>query len=123
MGGVDRNDAVVGNYTSVRKTYKWTTKVGIQFIEDAYTVYRKCGESGRFLDFKLNVIDALLARAEKAVFDMAKKLYTAEQAAGMVTDENFTFDLDVSSFLYQTFLVIIFALYRIDPSYIVPSRV
>ena len=46
--------------------------MGIHFIEEAlfnaYTVYRKCGESGHFLDFKLNVIDALQAPAEKAVF-------------------------------------------------------
>ena len=27
-------------------------------------------------------------------FDMAKKLYIAKQVAEMVTDENFTFDLD-----------------------------
>ena len=27
IGGVGRNDALIGNYTSVRKSLKWTTKV------------------------------------------------------------------------------------------------
>ena len=27
MGGIDRNDAMMGNYSSVRKSLKWTTKV------------------------------------------------------------------------------------------------
>ena len=27
MGGVHRNDALIGNYSSVRKTLKWTVKV------------------------------------------------------------------------------------------------
>ena len=35
MGGVDKNDAMVGNYSYVRKTYKWTTKVFFQFLEEA----------------------------------------------------------------------------------------
>ena len=34
MGGVDCNDALIGNYTSTRKTYKWTIKVVIHFIEE-----------------------------------------------------------------------------------------
>ena len=35
MGGVDKKDAMVGNYSYVRKTYKWTTKVFFQFLEEA----------------------------------------------------------------------------------------
>ena len=35
MGGVDCNSALIGNYMSVRKTYKWTIKVVIHFIEEA----------------------------------------------------------------------------------------
>ena len=26
MGGVDRNDALIGNYTCVHKSFKWTVK-------------------------------------------------------------------------------------------------
>ena len=36
MGGVDRNDALIGNYSSVRKTLKWTVKVVFHFIEEAF---------------------------------------------------------------------------------------
>ena len=35
MRGVDRNDALIGNYTSVRKSLKWATKVAFHFIEEA----------------------------------------------------------------------------------------
>ena len=35
MGGVERNDALIGNYTSVRKLLKWTTKVAFHFIGEA----------------------------------------------------------------------------------------
>ena len=35
MGSVDRNDALIGKYASVRKTYKWTIKVVIHFIKEA----------------------------------------------------------------------------------------
>ena len=35
MGGIDLNDTLIGNYTSVRKTYQWTIKVVIHFIDQA----------------------------------------------------------------------------------------
>ena len=35
MGGIDLNDTLIGNYTSVRKTYQWTIKVVIHFIDEA----------------------------------------------------------------------------------------
>ena len=35
MSGADRNDALIGNYSSVRKTHKWTVKVVMHFIEEA----------------------------------------------------------------------------------------
>ena len=31
MGGVDRNDVMLGNYSSVRKSLKWTSKVSYHF--------------------------------------------------------------------------------------------
>ena len=34
MGGVDKNDAIVRKYNCVRKTYKWTTKVFMYFLEE-----------------------------------------------------------------------------------------
>ena len=35
MGGIDLNDTLIGNYTSVHKTYQWTIKVVIHFIDEA----------------------------------------------------------------------------------------
>ena len=36
MGGVDRNGTLIGNYSSVQKTRKWTIKVVFHFIEEAF---------------------------------------------------------------------------------------
>ena len=35
MEGVDRNDALIGNYTCVRKTFTRTVKVVMHFLEEA----------------------------------------------------------------------------------------
>ena len=35
MGGVDWNDVLIGNYTCVRKSFKWTVKVAIHCVEEA----------------------------------------------------------------------------------------
>ena len=35
MGGVDRNDEMIANYNSVRKSMKWTKKVAFHFTEIA----------------------------------------------------------------------------------------
>ena len=35
MGGVGRNDALIGNYNPVHKSLKWTKKVAFYFIEEA----------------------------------------------------------------------------------------
>ena len=39
MGTVDRMDAQVGSYSCVRKSYKWTTKVFLHYVEEA--VYKR----------------------------------------------------------------------------------
>ena len=36
MGGVDRNDALIWNCSSVWKMLKWTVKVVFHFIEEAF---------------------------------------------------------------------------------------
>ena len=60
MGGVDKNNAMVGNYMGVRRSYKWTTKAFFHFIEEAvfnsFIFYKKCDGKKRFLQFKLNSI-------------------------------------------------------------------
>ena len=35
MGGVDRNDTLIGNNKCTGKTFKWTVKVVMHFIEEA----------------------------------------------------------------------------------------
>ena len=60
MGGIDRNDAMIGNYSSVRKSMKWITKVAVHFIEEAvlnsFILFNKVIGKKRFLQFKLLLI-------------------------------------------------------------------
>ena len=55
MGGVDKNDALVGNYSCVRKSYKWTTKIFMHYLEEAvfnsFMIHKKLGGKLQFLDF------------------------------------------------------------------------
>ena len=67
MGGVDRNDALIGNYSSVRKTLKRTVKVVFHFIEvallNAYILNEKFGvKKMRFLAFKLEIIESIITK-------------------------------------------------------------
>ena len=57
IGGVDRNDSLISNYTSVRKSLKWTTKVACHFIEEAilnvFILFNKANPGKiRFMHFK-----------------------------------------------------------------------
>ena len=68
MGGVDRNDALVGNYSCVRKTSKWTLKVVMHFIEEAvlnaYVLYDKINLGKcRFTNYKMDIIEATINKA------------------------------------------------------------
>lgn len=64
MGGADRNDEMIANYISVRKSTKWTKKVAFHFIEEAvlnaYLLNKKAGNRKSYLKFKLDAISALL---------------------------------------------------------------
>ena len=67
IGGVDRNDAVIGNHSSVRKTLKWTIKVVFHFIEEAflnaYILNEKFGvKKMHFLAFKLEIIESITTK-------------------------------------------------------------
>ena len=68
MGGADRNDALNGNCTSVRKTYKWTIKVVIYFMEEAvlntFILYNKQFPGKmRFMNYKVEITEKSLQRA------------------------------------------------------------
>ena len=66
MGGVDKNDAMIGNYPWIKKTYKWNIKIIFHFLEEALynaiVVYSKEGEKKiiKFILFKLEVIREML---------------------------------------------------------------
>ena len=66
IGGVDRNDSLISNYTSVRKSLKWTTKVACHFIEEAilnvFILFNKANPGKiRFMHFKLNIIKSIIS--------------------------------------------------------------
>ena len=69
MGGVDRNDGLIGNCTSVRKSLKWATKVAFHFIEEAILnplilLIKANPGKIRFMHFKLNIIKNIISRSQ-----------------------------------------------------------
>ena len=65
MGGVDKNHGMVGNYSCIRKTYKWTTKVFFHFLEEAifnsFLLHSKNNGKKKFLEFKVEVVCQMLS--------------------------------------------------------------
>ena len=65
MGGADKNDAMVGNYSCIRKTYQWTTKVSFNFLEEAifnsFLLYSKNNGKKKFLEFQVEVVCQMLS--------------------------------------------------------------
>ena len=61
MGGVDKNDAMVGNYSCIRKT----TKIFFCFLEEAifnlFLLYSKNNGKKEFLEFKVEVVRQMLS--------------------------------------------------------------
>ena len=66
MCDVGKSDAIIGTYSSCRKTLKWTTKVIIHMIEEAmlnaFILHSKNtpGKKMRFLKFQLECIRSIL---------------------------------------------------------------
>ena len=64
MGSIDRSDAMIGNYSSVRKSMKWIREVVFHFIEEAvlnsFILFDKVIGKKRFLQFKLLLIRQML---------------------------------------------------------------
>ena len=65
MGGVDRNAALIANCTCVRKSFKWTVKVAMHYVEEAvlnsFILYDKINlNKMRFMNFKLDVIEKII---------------------------------------------------------------
>ena len=66
MGGVDRNDALTGNYSSVRKTLKWTVSC-VTFYRgsflNSYILNEKFGvKKKHFFAFKLEIIKSIITK-------------------------------------------------------------
>ena len=78
MGGVDKNDAMMGNYSCVRKSYEWITKVFFHYLEEllfnSFIIYQKSGGQKRLLDFKLAVTESMLREAQVNI-DLAEGGY------------------------------------------------
>ena len=69
MGGVGRNDALIGNYNPVHKSLKWTTKVAFYFIEEAllnaFILFNKANPGKiQFIHLKLNIIKSIIRRSQ-----------------------------------------------------------
>ena len=47
MGGVDKNDAMIENYSCIRKTYKWCKKIFFHFFEEELYVFVVYSKEGR----------------------------------------------------------------------------
>ena len=66
MDGVDKNDAMIGNYSCIRKSYNWYTKVFFHFLEEAiynaFVIYDKVEEEKKykFMQIKLEVVHQML---------------------------------------------------------------
>jgi hypothetical protein len=64
MGGVDRNDMLLGFYTSCRKSLKWYKKIAIHYIElallNAFVLMKESDPKCRLLRFRLDIIRSLL---------------------------------------------------------------
>ena len=66
MGGVDKNDAMIGNYSYICRSYKWYTKIFFHFLEEAvysaFVIYGKVEEEKKhkFMQFKLEVVCQML---------------------------------------------------------------
>ena len=71
MGGVDRNDMLLGFYSSCRKSLKWYKKIAIHCMElallNAYALMKHHNPKYRLLCFHLDVIHSLLICANVGV--------------------------------------------------------
>ena len=72
MGGADQNDALIGNYICIRKSFKWTVKVAIHYVEEAvlnfFILYDKIKHNKmRFMNFKLDVIEKIIVGVNRQI--------------------------------------------------------
>lgn len=77
MGGVDKNDAVISTYSSVRKSHKWTTKIFFHFLEEAifnsFVIFQTYNNSITYCNFKTSIIKTILSYHETPKLAIAPK--------------------------------------------------
>ena len=89
MGGVDKNDAIIGNYSCIHKSYKWYIKIFFHYLEEAifnaFIIYKNYLPQPKytFMGCKLEIIRSMLGDAGSHVepsseFDPLKGWHFAE---------------------------------------------
>ena len=69
MGGVDKNDAVIGDYSCIRKSYWWYIKFFFHYLEaavfNAFIIYKNYHLQPKytFMEFNLEIICSMLGDA------------------------------------------------------------
>ena len=90
MGGVDKSNAFIGNYTCVHKIFNWTVKVVMllniitkQPAMNAFILYHKIyptyPNKMRFMNFKMEVIERTVTRARLTEDNMFEHPITGQQ--------------------------------------------
>ena len=89
IGRVDKNDAIIGNYSCIRKCYKWYIKIFFSLFRrscfNAFIIYKNYLPQPKytFMEFKLEIIRSMLGDAGSHVepsseFDRLKGRHFAE---------------------------------------------
>ena len=89
MGGVDKNGAIIGNYSCIRKSYKWYINTFFHYLEEVvfnvFIIYKNYHLQPKytFMELKLEIIRSMLGHAASHVepslkFDRLKCRHFAE---------------------------------------------
>ena len=103
MGGVDKNDAIIGNYSCIRKSSKWYIEIFFHYLEEAvfnaFLIYKNYHPQPEYkiMEFKLKITRSMLRDAGSHVepsseFDRVKGRHFAEvipatEKKGKITKE------------------------------------
>ena len=69
MGGADKNDGIIGNYSCKRKSCKWYIKIFFLYLKEgvfnAFIIYKNYHTQPKytFMEFKLEIIASMLGDA------------------------------------------------------------
>ena len=69
IGWLDKNDAIIGNYSCIRKSYKWYIKIFFHYLGEtvfnAFIIHENYHTQPKytFMEFKLEIIRSMLGDA------------------------------------------------------------